>query len=283
MPFLACGQPARQDGNTAVRWTYSADVSHSFDSSLERGSSEFGDFNATLHRGQVTALIPWRETQSWSVGPLWEFGHFNAGSSAPVPEDVYSAALRLGYGAQFKEHWSFRAEIRPGLYSDFEDISFDDFNAPVLLTLTYQVNPRLLLALGLNVNLRSDLATIGGPGVRWQFADDWTLNLFLPKPTVERTINDSVSIYAGGEWRSSAFRLAEDFGSRRGRPRLNDEDFSYRELRVLAGTRWQVSPALGVALEGGCAFQRKMEFRQADTAFNADGAPFVQFVASGSF
>lgn len=283
IPFVASSQPIGSSNDPEVRWLHSADVSHSFESELERGSTDLGHFSATLHRGQVTAAIPLSDTHSLSIGPGWEHGHFDSDAGIPIPDDLYAAALRLGYSIRFKESWTFRAEARPGIYSDFEDISFDDFNAPVLLTLTYQLNPRLLLAVGLNVNFRSDLATIGGPGVRWQFADDWTLNLFLPKPTIEHHLNDAVSLYAGGEWRSSAYRVAQDFGSDRGLPGLDDNDFSYRELRGLAGIRWQVNRTLGVAFEGGYAFQRKMEFRQADTTFKANGAPFVQLVVNGSF
>src|SRR5205085_12518626 len=130
---------------------------------------------------------------------------------APLPERGYVTALLLGGDWQINEKWALHADIRPGLYTDFEDISFADFNAPFIAALSYRVSSNFLAVLGLGVNLRSDLGTIGGPGIRWRFADQWTLNLILPKPVIEFAVAPAVTLYGGGEWRSFSFRTAEDF------------------------------------------------------------------------
>lgn len=276
-------QPIWQATEGRPGWSYGVEASYTADSTLKRGSKDLGDLNTTLVRASVTSVIPQTQALSWGIGPVFEYGRFDAPEAASMPSDVYMGALRLNANLRFAERWGFRMETRPGLYSDLEDVSWDDFNAPVFLAATYQVNTNLLLALGININFRSDLATIGGPGVRWRFAEDWTLNLVLPRPTLDYAISRQWSVYGGGEWRGGAYRVAKDFGTRRGEPELDDNDFSYRELRALGGVRFEPVRQFRIALEAGYAFEKKSEFRQADVTLKGDGAPFVQVLFGGRF
>ena len=64
------------------------------------------------------------------MGVTWRRFDFS-GSLADVPDSLTSLALKLGYARTLSPAWSLRAEIDPGIYSDFEDISGDDVNAPL--------------------------------------------------------------------------------------------------------------------------------------------------------
>jgi hypothetical protein len=281
--LLFLGYAANADTNAPSAIAYSVNVSHTFDSELERHHIDYGDFSATLLRASAVRSWSPNEQWSWRAGPVFEYARFDADRQAPLPERGYVTALLLGGDWQINDRWGLHADIRPGLYSDFEDISFADFNAPFIAAVSYRVSSNFLAVLALGVNLRSDLGTIGGPGIRWRFAELWTLNLILPKPVVEFAVAPSVTLYGGGEWRSFSFRTAEDFTSPGGSRRLRDDDFSYRELRGLAGARWQPSRKFNVALEGGYAFDRRAEYRDASVELDGGSAPFLQISMGGAF
>lgn len=263
--------------------TYSASISYTAEGEVERHGKDLGDLSVTWTRASYALSGSIDDRWRWHAGPWFEFTHFDVSPRALLPDEGYVTALQLGGVWQINPRWTARLDIRPGLYSDFEDISGSDFNAPFVVAVTYASSSNVLWVLGLGVNWRSDLGTIGGPGVRWQFAEDWTLNLVLPKPTIDYQLTRDVAVYAGGEWRSSYFRVNEHFGTSRSRPVLNDDDFTYRELRALAGARWAFSRQLYVNLEGGYAFNRRAEFRDADVTMKIDGAPFVQLGVGGAF
>ncbi len=282
LPFMAAGQQSGRPMSGAA-WDYDASVSYTADSDLKYRGQNQGEFSTTLTRARLSRTFSTGEDLTWSVGPHFEYGNFDAPAAAPIPTDVYATAIAVSSTWRMNERWAFTFNIRPGLYSDMQDITWDDFNAPALLIAGYRVNPDLLVALGLNLNFRSDIATIGGPGVWWRFADNWTLNLFLPKPTLEYALAKNWEIYGGGEWRSGAYRVSEDFGTEHGEPGLDDNDFSYRELRGLGGIAFRPCRSFRLAIEGGYAFQRKAEFRQADATLKGDGSPFIQILAAGQF
>ena len=75
------------------------------------------------------------------------------------------------------EKWALRFEADPGLYSDFEDINGDDFNAPLALRLTWSQSSNLTWVVGIGADWRSGTPVIGGPEVRWKFARDLDLML----------------------------------------------------------------------------------------------------------
>lgn len=220
---------------------------------------------------------------TWGGGPIWQGLWLDASEAAPLPESAQALALRLSGQWVPAERWSVQADVRPGVYSDWEDLSGRDFNAPALIAGSYQINSNLVVLAGVNINLWSQLATIGGPGVWWKFADAWTLNLVLPKPTLEYAPVRPLKLFVGGEIRGGAYRVGEDFGRQHGRPGLDGDKFAYRELRAGGGVEYRLGPHWRLILEGGYAFDREFEFREADWAFRAEGAPYGQLGVRATF
>ena len=276
MPFW---QPMGQ----GVAGSYFGEVSMSLDSRLRQGNGWGDDASAFNARAGYTTLFSSKPTYSWGLGVQGDYFHFGIPDGFPLPEDVYSAAVRISSNWQFAENWTLRVDARPGLYSDFRDISWDDVNAPFLVAVGYQINPDLLLMLGLNVNFRSDLATVGGPGVMWRFAEGWTLNLILPRPHVSYALTSKATVFAGGELKAGGFRVGDDFGQDFGRPDLDNDTLSYREIRVGGGLRYEITRALRLLVEGGYAVDRRWEYRRADQTFRTEDAPYFQVGLNGSF
>jgi hypothetical protein len=263
--------------------SYSLEFSHSTDAALNRGNTVLGDLDASWLRAGYSVRFDTSPSYSWSVGLQWDHARFYAPAGAPVPEDIYGLSVRLISNWRVNERWFVRSDLRPGLYTDFEDISGGDFNVPVTVAVGYEVNPDLQVLFAVNVDLRREFPVVGGPGVIWRFADGWRLSLLIPRPQIEFTASESVTLFAGGELRATAIRVAEDFGTTVGNPVLNDDQVTYRELRVGGGVRWDLNRLFRLTVEGGYALDRRFEFDRGNVLLNGDGAPYFTVGVSGSY
>jgi len=126
------------------------------------------------------------------------------------------------------------------------------------------------------VNAQRDSPLLGGAGVRWKFADDWLLSLWFPRPRIEFKATDNVTVFAGATFTGGSYVVADDFGSRRGRPDLDGEAVDFQEVRVGAGLRYVIKQKLGVELGGGWTVDRRYQFHERDLLLNGDGTPYVQ-------
>ncbi|MDO8349501.1 MAG: hypothetical protein Q7T30_04670 [Planctomycetota bacterium] len=93
----------------------------------------------------------------------------------------------------------------------------------------------------------------------------------------------AAALFAGAELVRSAYRVAEDFGDRFGRPELNGEDMSYNEWPVGAGARWSVARAVTLSLDAGWMGEREFHFDDREVELTSEGAPYVQFSIGGTY
>lgn len=278
----AHAQPAGVGGPGSVLTRMDATVSYTGAGEVERKAGT-GEAATTLSSASAAVYYQASENLSLGTGAFWQGLWIDHNGSAPLPDHTHGLGLRLSGMWKPADAWSIRLDVRPGIYSDWQDIDGSDINFPALVAVGYQVNTNLLLVAGININPWSRLATIGGPGVWWRFAEDWTLNLVLPKPTLEYSLTRNWITFIGGEITGGAFRVADDFGNEYGRSNLNGEKFAYRELRASGGLRYRMGPFWGASLEAGYAFNRQFEFREADWQFRTDPAPFVRLGLQGAF
>ena len=260
-----------------------ADISYSGSSDIGEGTKPLGEISTLNSRIAALRTTPIDKQSSWLLGGSWNRFDFSVPAGAPIPDKLSSLALKLGYNRQLDKQWSLRTEIDPGLYSDFKDINWDDFNAPIGVRLVYAASRELQWFIGLNIDLRSGTPVIGGPGLRWQFAPDWMLLLIIPFPRIEYAVNQDVAIFAGASLRGGTFRVAQDFGRKHGRPELDNQDIDYRELSAGLGVRWQINPGVSLNAVAGYMFDRRFRFDDRNLLLNGDGAPQLQLALTGRF
>lgn len=259
-----------------------AAFSFSGSSDIAEGSRALGEIKHTFAAVDGSTAVPLDAKSALVLGATWKRFDFS-GSRADVPESLTAFALKLGYARTLSPQWSLRAEIDPGLYSDWEDIGSDDFNVPFGARLLYAQSRELQWGFALFVDPRGGTPVIGGVGARWVFAPNWTLLAFLPEPRVEYDLSPDVTLFAGASLRGGTFRVAEDFGRRRGRPALDNQDIDFREISVGAGARWKLSEGLTLNAGVGWMLDRRFEFEDRDLLINGDGAPQFLLSVSGSF
>jgi hypothetical protein len=195
------------------------------------------------------------------AGLEWERFSFGLNGNAPLPNTLQQVNGILGVDCQLNDQWLLRAEAHPGVYSDFKDFNFHDLNSPVILGASYLVDANLQWFLGVRVDPRSRYWVVPAAGVRWKFADEWTLNFLMPTPRLECELNKQLQLFLGARMLGGTYRLAEDFGTAHALPaRYNDTTLDFFEVRGGPGVAWKILPNLALEAEVGCMFYREFEF-----------------------
>ncbi len=245
-------------------------------SNMRQGAAQVGDVGTWQSRFSYTGTFVTGGDVNWSLGMELERFGFDRDDASRLPTMLGSFSVPMGVNWRMAPKWTLLAEVSPGLYTDFRDVGASDFNAPILAGVSYTVNESLFVVLQVSADFRRDIPVVGGPGIRWRFKPEWTLSLLLPRPRVEFRPSREWMFYAGGELAGGAYRLAEDHGSRRGDPRLDDESMTYREIRAGVGALWEVGKGWRAEAAAGWVIDRRFVVDEHRLTWNGDGAPYVR-------
>ena len=249
---------------------------------IGEGSRWLGKIDSSQVRVLAVTAMPLDERNEFLAGLGVQWLEFHPPAGSLVPERLGAVSAKLGLNHQFASPWSVRAEIDPGLYNDLGSGGRGS-GAPAALRLVYAADRDLQWVLGANIDTRSGHPVIGGVGVRWKFAPDWTLALLLPAPRVEWAASENVALFAGASLRGGTFRVADNFGRTRGRPAFDGQIVDYREINVGVGARWQLTPATALHCGLGQMLDRRFEFHDRNLLLNGDGAPSAQLTLTSAF
>jgi hypothetical protein len=226
-----------------------------------------------------------RDTVLLRLGVEWERYSFDPSLQAAIPDSVQGLDLAIGADLQVSPAVLLRIEAHPGIYSQFNDISWQDFNVPFEIVGTYFVSSRLLLIGGIHVDLNADTPVFPVIGVHWKVSDKWVIEGVAPRPQLQYLVSDEVTLFVGADLRETTFRVDEQFGQAHGIPKLNDAILDYFEIRAGAGLTWKLSKSIDFDVEGGCAPYRRFEYPRADgyKVKSEDFAPYLRVAFSAKF
>lgn len=217
------------------------------------------------------------------IGASWERFDFNHDGTIPLPNKLQATGAVVGFDATLNDEWLLRFEAKPGIYSDFKDIDMNDVNVPFVVGASWLVDTDLQVFFGMSVDLFREYPVLPGVGVRWEFAEDWTLMLVPPEPRIIYSIEKDLHIYAGFDIKGMNARVNDSFGSSRGRNDLNSAVLNLTEIRTGAGATYKVMDSIALNLEGGYMVYRRYDFYRASFHLNSEPAPYVQMSVTGTF
>lgn len=255
-------------------------------------STANGHFNyvasPTIHEGLLLRFGVDAERFSFSLPP-----------HAPLPNTLQSFSAIFGADMSVGDKIIMRAEIHPGVYSDFDHLTASDIDAPVQIGGTYLYSKDLQFIFGIQIDLKSSLPLIGVPGVRWQFADHWVLSAIPPKPRIEYEFSNALTLYVGANILAGTYRLNDTFGVSHGHGAApNNEQFNnniieFTEVRLGGGVVWKFIPNMSLDVSAGYMPYRnfnihpdRIGFDVNDTTFKNSldhGAPYAEAGIHGSF
>src|SRR5271170_469776 len=90
------------------------------------------------------------------VGVEWALFSFGVPDHSAVPRTLEQASGVLGFDYQVADEWLMRVEVEPGIYGDFENINWRDFDAPLVVGGIYLASPDVQWFFGLRLDVRCE-------------------------------------------------------------------------------------------------------------------------------
>ncbi len=274
-------------GSSASALSYELDAESSFFGSgaANAGSTNFGDITEISSSASFVLSAQVRDTVLLRLGIEWQRYSFDPEALAPVPDSIQGLDLAIGADLQVSPAVLLRIEAHPGIYSEFRNVSWQDFNVPFEVAATYFVSSDLLFIGGIYVDVNSNLPVFPIVGIHWKVSDKWVLEGIAPRPQIQYLLSDRVTLFAGADLREATFRVDSQFGQTRGIPKLNDAILDYFEIRAGAGLTWKVFKNVNLDLEGGCTPYRRFEYPRADgyKVKSEDLVPYIRIGLSAKF
>jgi hypothetical protein len=265
----------------------------------KQGSAKLGGVSNTNSHFNYVVSPQIKDGLLLRFGLDTERNSFGLFPGAPLPNTLQSVNAIIGADMALGDKIIIRAEVHPGIYSDFVNVTGNDFDMPAQFGGTYLWSKDFQIIFGIQIDLKSNYPLIGLPGFRWQFADKWVLSAIPPKPQLQYELSKGLTLYTGAEILAGTYHLNDSFGTNHGHgPSVNERQFNnnicdFTELRVGAGATWKFTPNLSLDVSGGYMPYREFDIHPNqigygihDTGFHnslGDGAPYAEAGISGSF
>jgi hypothetical protein len=287
------------DTSVPISQEFTLEGSYTGESVIKQGDARLGGV------GNFNSHFNYVVSPQVQDGILLRFGidaernSFDVFPNSPLPNTLQSVNAVIGTDLAFGDKIIMRAEIHPGIYSNFANVTSSDLDVPVQVGGTYLWSKDFQIIFGLQLDLKSDYPLIGLPGFRWQFADKWVLSAIPPKPQLQYEVNNSLTLYTGAEILAGTYHLDDEFGTNHGHgdgttnAQFNGNICDFTEFRVGAGFTWKFTPNLSLDVSGGYMPYREFDihpdqigYDMHDTDFHNSldkGAPYAEAGISGSF
>ena len=267
----------------ATSGEYVAEETYVGEAAVRRRSKMINDYDESDTTLQLI-LTPRVKLGVLRLGLQWERFSFGLPANAPLPNTLQSGSLVLGLDTQLSDSILVRVEAQPGFYGT-TDFTSDNFNVPFIAGGTYIYSPNVQFIVGVSVDVDRKYPVIPSAGIRWKFARQWVANAVLPAPRLEFEASKTLTIYAGGLFKETNFRVQQDFADTHHlRSSLNGAVLTYSEVRAGVGADWKVTSFLTVTGEVGYQPYRSFDFYRADFRFHENGsAPYGTVSVHGSF
>jgi hypothetical protein len=214
---------------------------------------EFGDDVGLFHINGGGGLA-YAQTD---VGDFDLTGHYDVNvptddGGIDLPDQYGRVWLGGSYIYRRPDGYACRLDVAPGIYSDFKDLSSDDFAMPFTVSVIRSFDEQWSAVAGLAVFPGFDRDLDPRIGVRWAPVDRVTFDLMYPRSRILFNPQEDLELYAGLQVdRTSEYTLADD-DTRSG--------LLMEETRWILGVRHPLGDLLRMTWEIGLATDRSVDF-----------------------
>jgi hypothetical protein len=202
----------------------------------------------------------------------YDFYFWDGSGGIDLPDRTVALRLGADYVARYWDGSALLVGIRPGIYSDTEEISIDSFYVPIEALGIQAFNPQISGVIGAAIYPGFDRAFDPRFGVRVAAAESIRVDLMYPETRV---------IFRPADW--------EFFGGLRHEAvnefRLEDDDprkmIGYRETRAYIGGAWAIGDAVRMQAEVGWNFNREVDFKREASGRDIEDALSVRIGIGG--
>jgi hypothetical protein len=266
-------------------YEFEAESSYIGDGKATHGPANYGNFSEINSSASIIISDQIRNNFILRLGAQWERYGFDTGSPVtPIPDAMEALNAVIGADIQLTSAILLRVEAHPGVYGSFKHATPRLFNVPITIGASYFQSPDLIFIAGLSVDPNSDIPVIPAVGVHWKVSDRWLIEGVAPRPQLQFSLSDKITLFAGADLRTGTFRMDNEFGHSVHLEKLNNAILDYWEVRGGGGLAWEVWNGVKLDIEGGLVPYRQFDFYRANfKVISSDWAPYVRVGLSATF
>jgi hypothetical protein len=179
-----------------------------------------------------------------------------SGATGPdLPAQLYDAYLDLAWYPRWYDWLGAELGLRPGIWSDFDNVNSDSFRLLGRALASVSVAPNLDVLFGAVYLDRVDVKLLPAGGVYYRPTPEWDLYLVFPNPKVRRFVtaigNSKLYAYAAGEYGGGSWTVER---------KARDDRIDYNDIRLIGGIEWETQTFIRGHLEIGYVWDREILF-----------------------
>ena len=252
---------------------FSARYSYSSQDNLEHGT-KIGEGKISSFSFSDDMVMPASDDLTLQAGVSWSDTELKLSAGVPVPQRLTSAGIGLGVVKDFLPDWKVNVRVTPSVASDSYSFSGADFNLSGGLVFLYDASPDLSLDFGIAAILRGQYRALPVVGLRWNWADDWTLALGFPVTAVIYKVAPGFTLRLGAGAQGGTYHL-----DRFSLPGFEDTYLEYREIRAGLTAIFSVNRTLSFEAEGGEVLDRRFDYYERNYTLKGGSAAYFSLAA----
>jgi hypothetical protein len=268
-----------------ISYEFEAESSYIGDGAATHGRVNYGNFSEISSSASVVVSDQIRNNFILRFGVQWERYAFDTSSPVtPIPDSIDGVNAVIGADIQLTSALLVRIEAHPGAYGSFKHANPRLFNVPITIGGSYFQTPDLVFIAGVGIDPNSNVPVFPAVGVHWKVSDRWLIDGVAPRPQVQFSLTDKITLFAGADIRNGTFRMDNQFGHSVRLEKLNNAILDYWEVRGGGGLTWAIWNGVNLDIEGGVVPYRRFDFNRANfKVTSSDWAPYVRVGLSASF
>ncbi|GAA5121029.1 TonB-dependent receptor [Luteolibacter yonseiensis] len=250
----------------------------------EYSGDKLGEVETARYSVEASHMIPVGEQWMFEAGLGYNLLQTDQSAGAPlVPEDLTKFAVNLRAIWRRDDEWSVLASISPGFYGDDEVDVSDGLNVPLMVLGKWQKTENLSLALGVRVDVFSEMPVLPVFGVEWKINSEWQLALGAPRTELRYQWNEHLSLYGGAALEGESYAVDNPSLVTASGRSMGDTYLSEMEIRAVAGFEYRFDTGVTLNVEGGYSFGREFDYYDKDVKLEVDPAAFGAVSVSFDF
>jgi hypothetical protein len=266
-------------------YEFEAESSYIGDGSATHGRAGYGDFSEINSSASFVLSDQIRNNFILRLGVQWERYAFDTDSPVtPIPDSMNAVNAVVGGDIQLTSALMVRIEAHPGIYGSLKHANPSLFNVPITIGASYFQSPDLIFIAGLSIDPNSDIPVIPAVGVHWKVSDRWLIEGIAPRPQLQFSPTDNITLFVGADLRTGTYRMDNQFGNSVRLEKLNNAILDYWEVRGGGGLTWSIWNGVKLDIEGGLVPYRRFDYYRANfKVISPDWAPYVRVGLSATF
>ena len=183
------------------------------------------------------------------------------GGRINLPGQLYSAYVNALWQPQLTPQIGADLNLRIGVYSDFDTVTFDSIRFLGRALGVLQITPNSSFKLGVEYLDRVDVKLLPAVGFFWQPDEFTILDLYFPRPRISRYWttwgNNEIWWHVGGEYGGGSWTIDRIRPPNQGAT----DQIDINDIRVFVGVDWNRLDRLDGIFEVGYVFDREVVVR----------------------